>query len=449
MCGIAVVIGDIQGHEKLESTILHRGRTSGKFITPEIAMYHRRLHLCGTGGEQPVTDGRYVMVSNSEVYNWEELNEWGCSGDTDVLFNGLVKYGKPFLDRINGEFAIVLWDTKTKTTTTITDRFGIRPLFQFRDESRWIIASEIQSILALVDPIEDAESVEMCRNFRLPDGTRTCFQGISRISPASVNDTRWYDIREQDGCLHENQTLKTLLTDAIRIRQHPNSALLLSGGIDSFLIGCLGREWIKKAYTLESDEVPSAKKAAEKFGMDHITVPITMNQDAMVSCLEQPYYAYPPNWILAQAISEDVIFSGLGADECLGGYHYYKEPYSEEQYAKGHNLTGKGKRCYDTGGYTGIKAMNYIDLTHYLPFHHLYRGDKMYMSNTIESRYPFLDHRVVEYLFHLPDTEKGIEKKPLLKIALEYGYKPQPKRGLSLYKGNFEEIYHHWKKLFL
>lgn len=448
MCGIAVIVGNLEGHEKLEPTILHRGHVSGNFIDSDIAMYHRRLHLCGTGGAQPLTDGRWVMVSNSEVYNWQELDEWESTSDTEVLFNGLVRYGRKFLDRINGECAVVLWDLKTKQLTVITDRFGIRPLFQFKDESRWIIASEIQSILALVDPVEDHESVEMCRNFRLPKGTKTCFKGISRIAPATVNGIKWYDIRDKEKLEPSGDSLEQLLTDAIRLRQHPNSALLLSGGIDSFLIGCLGNQWIKKAYTLDSPEVPAARQAAEKFGMEHVTVPITVNKEEMVRCLEQPYYAYPPNWILAQAIGEDVVFSGLGADECLGGYHYYKKPYGEAQYADGHNLTGHGSRRYDTGGYQGIKAMNYIDLTHYLPYHHLYRGDKMYMSNTIESRYPFLDHRVVERLFHLPDSLKGIRKTPLLELSLKHGYKPQPKKGLSLYLGDFEEIYHQWKTLF-
>jgi len=236
-----------------------------------------------------------------------------------------------------------------------------------------------------------------------------------------------------------------LLKDAIEIRKHPEFTITYSGGIDSSLLLYYARP--KEVYTLEGATQGDFMALPDRLGIKvNMVKPENWDKQDMLKCLEQPYYSWPPNYFLAREIGKKyrVVLDGIGADESLGGYYYYKEPLGVETYREGHTISGEGVGYDYRSKYSGRKAMNDIDLNHYLPYHLLWRADKMYMRFTIEGRHPFLDHRVVEYLFNLDEDLK--KDKKILKLLCEKNDIPvTKKKGLSLQTGNvFDEIYKLW-----
>jgi len=126
-----------------------------------------------------------------------------------------------------------------------------------------------------------------------------------------------------------------------------------------------------------------------------------------------------------------VAMFGLGPDECLAGYHYYKEPYGVKTWKKAHELFDPILDHFVDEEGDLIQQMNYMDITHYLP-DHLQRGDAALMAHTIEGRYPYLDHRIVEKMFSYPPEWK-IDKRALRLIcSLPEYYLNAPKQGLSV-----------------
>lgn len=156
MCGIAGIAAFTeQGNSflgKIESAtncLALRGPDDGGiYRDQQIALGHRRLSVIDTSkaASQPMHDqtGRYTVIFNGEFFNYEEhrnvLQQAGISfhthSDTEVLLNLYIKEGPRCLAKINGFFALAIYDNQQETLFIARDRMGVKPLVYYRDADK-------------------------------------------------------------------------------------------------------------------------------------------------------------------------------------------------------------------------------------------------------------------------------------------------------------------------
>ncbi|HEX3935349.1 MAG TPA: asparagine synthetase B, partial [Puia sp.] len=148
MCGISGVISRTDTASlpdvirRVNDTMSHRGPDAdGFFIEEGIALGHRRLSILdlSSAANQPFTDasGRYVMVFNGEIYNFQEIRKklpgypFHTTGDTEVVIAAYAKFGPECLQLFRGMFALAIWDKAERSLFLARDRFGVKPLYYF------------------------------------------------------------------------------------------------------------------------------------------------------------------------------------------------------------------------------------------------------------------------------------------------------------------------------
>src|SRR5262249_39878280 len=167
MCGIAGFL-NLDGApaspvilQSMTDRIRHRGPDGeGQFIDGALGLGHRRLAIIDLtpSGHQPMStpDGRYTITYNGEIYNFRELRielealgyQFRSTGDTEVVLYAFGEWGERAFLRLNGMFALALWDRHERTLLLARDRYGIKPLYYTRSASVFAFGSEIKAILA-------------------------------------------------------------------------------------------------------------------------------------------------------------------------------------------------------------------------------------------------------------------------------------------------------------
>src|SRR6266545_1046616 len=204
MCGIAGTAGFVDRGvlAAMARSLAHRGPDGESFYEdPEgrIGLANRRLAIIDVeGGAQPMTneDGSVVVVYNGEIYNYPVLRqELLARGhilkthcDTEVLPHLYEEHGIDFLGRLNGIYALALWDRRTRTLWLARDPLGVKPLVYASAGGRLAFGSEAKAILAsgVVDAALDEASLHLTMNLRYVPGERTLFAGIRRVPPGSA-----------------------------------------------------------------------------------------------------------------------------------------------------------------------------------------------------------------------------------------------------------------------
>ena len=172
MCGIVGVFCENkasvedyrEGVSASLDVIRHRGPDSkGTLIHNNIVLGHARLSIIdlSRNGHQPMTssDNRYVITYNGEVYNYKDLKQemssegidYRSNTDTEVILEYFKLHGVSMFAKLNGMFAFSVIDKKNKKAYLVRDRFGIKPLYYYKDRNKIIFASEIKAIQAIVD----------------------------------------------------------------------------------------------------------------------------------------------------------------------------------------------------------------------------------------------------------------------------------------------------------
>lgn len=277
MCGIAGILnlsGESIPQGKLEQftdIMYHRGPDASGyefFENRQLGLGHRRLSILdlSDAGRQPMSyaNGRYWICYNGEVYNFLELREelvdigftFRTNTDTEVILAAYIHWGKEFLHKLNGMWAMAIWDTHEKELFISRDRFGIKPFYyHFQAGSSFIFASEtlpFKSLEGFNRTINrDHLKAQETDNYALEGRGLTIYNGIYSLLPghcATLNlnssefaPKRWYDItkRKQDRSaytLEENsQAFYELFNDSCRRRLVSDVpvATALSGGLDS------------------------------------------------------------------------------------------------------------------------------------------------------------------------------------------------------------------------
>ena len=221
-------------------------------------------------GQQPICneDRSLWIVFNGEIFNYVELRAelvqrghvFSTQTDTEVILHLFEELGPACLERLNGQFAIAIWDTKQETLFLARDRLGIRPLFYAPLPQGLAFGSEIKAIL--LDPRVqtrlDPYALAQTFTFWAPLAPRTVFQGIEELRPGhymQVDRTgrtisRYWHLEfppaGEEAQISEAEAadqLRELLSDATRLRLRADVTVgsYLSGGLDSTYIAGLIR----------------------------------------------------------------------------------------------------------------------------------------------------------------------------------------------------------------
>jgi asparagine synthase (glutamine-hydrolysing) len=283
MCGIAGYFGlepDRGLLDRMNAAQRHRGPDdSGTHVDGPVGLAHQRLSIIDReGGRQPMAtpDGRFVLAYNGEVYNYRTLREelaassrtFVTHSDTEVVLQAYAAWGPEAFDRLNGMFAIAVWDRDEQTLTLARDQFGIKPLHVSRVSEAhggqdagggaWLFSSEIRPILVSGrhDRAPNERSLFRYLRHRVhDDGVETFFDGIERLLPGEMAtisaaglERRRYGTLQQDleqarpaatGAGDESvAALRDGLTEsiALRLRADVPVGTSLSGGLDSSTI---------------------------------------------------------------------------------------------------------------------------------------------------------------------------------------------------------------------
>ncbi|SPE58848.1 Asparagine synthetase [Verrucomicrobia bacterium] len=354
----------------------HRGPDEfGILLDREVGLGSARLSIIDlSGGSQPIPneDETLWIVFNGEIFNYLELraelenlgHQFRTSSDTEVILHLFEEHGPACLGRMNGQFAIAIWDTKRRRLFLARDRLGVRPLFYtITPDNTLLFASEIKSILgdrrlsAQIDPAV----VEQIFRFWAPLSPNTVFRGIKELPPGhylSADEQNlqvepyWSSrfpasaqaqpLRALNDVVEE---FRALMIDAcqIRLRADVPVGAYLSGGLDSSTIASIVRHHTSNrlvtfsiAFTDQQfDESQFQQEMAAHLGTDHHVVRATHADigrafPEVIWHTEIPIMrtAPAPMFLLSKLVRDSgfkVVLTGEGADEFLAGYDIFKE----------------------------------------------------------------------------------------------------------------------------
>lgn len=548
MCGIAGLFAfrhaaapDKGELARMIAALHHRGPDgSSTFVDGPVGLAHARLSIIDLAtGWQPIAneDESVWVVFNGEIFNYVELREalerrghrFRTKSDTEVIVHLYEDLGERFVDELNGQFAIALWDKRRQRLVLARDRTGIRPLFYTRADGRLAFASEVKSLFALPGVTRRLDVRGLASTFSywsvLPPGS--IFEGVECLAPGQLmvvdadgtRTQRYWDwrfpedvpaARGEEECAEE---LRALLIDAVRLQLRSDVPVgaYLSGGLDSSIITTIIRHHTDtplRTFSLtfenpEFDESEHQNALVRHLGTEH-SAQLCRRGDIGSAFPRAVWHAEAalvrtaptPMMLLADSVRAagyKVVLTGEGADEVFAGYDLFKEakvrrflarqpqskwrgrilerlyPYLQHSPAAGRAFTQKFfSEGLDEIGQpwfahiprmtTARRALQFLrpelheqamawdpkaalratlpeDIDRWIPqgrdqyveAHTLMsgyllssQGDRMGMAASIEARFPFLDHRVIEFANRLPPQYKlrGLTEKYILKKAM-------------------------------
>lgn len=387
MCGIVGIIEkkahpvDAEILKAMTESLAHRGPDGdGVFCTENVGLGHRRLSIIDLSevASQPMksSDGRFVITYNGEIYNYRELraeliklgHQFGSQSDTEVLLHSFMEWREDCFAKLNGMFALAVFDAKERRVYLARDRYGIKPLYYFAQNGIFLFASEIKAFLKHPAFRAEPDKRALLEYFTFQNifTDRTWFSGVKLFPAGTVLQIsteynqekswrRYWDyhftepsqIRSEEDYLSE---LDSLFAQAIK-RQLVGDVEVgayLSGGMDSGSITAIAAQSLPSLKTFtcgfdmstasrpESnfDERKKARILATHFRTQHFERKLRSGDmerilPKLTWHLEDPRVGQSyPNYFAAELASESVkvVLSGTGGDELFGGYpwRYYR-----------------------------------------------------------------------------------------------------------------------------
>src|SRR4026207_2046790 len=383
MCGICGVweYGASEGRidlsliARMRDEMTHRGPDdSGELIFDEHrgGLGFRRLAIIelSAAGHQPMhgCDERTWLVFNGEIYNHAELrsdleargHKYASRTDSETIIHAYEERGLDFIHDIEGDYAIALWDARAQQLVLVRDRIGVKPLYFYHRDGRFIFASEIKAILQhpAVTPDIDEESLYDYLSFLTTPAPSTLFRDIQKLPAGhmivlkrdgTIKMQCYWDALpsphppERSEAEHRAEILR-LLRDSIRKRMMSDVpfGVFLSGGVDSsanvalmseqrtrpvetFTVGFSDAEYL--------DELDSARRIAKQFATNHHEVIISEKEmqdflPGLVFHQDEPIadpVCVPLYYVskLARETGTKVVQVGEGSDELFCGYSDY------------------------------------------------------------------------------------------------------------------------------
>lgn len=372
--------------DAMADSLAHRGPDDrGTWIDAEVgvAIGHRRLSIIdlSAAAHQPMIGegGRYVLAFNGEIYNHlavrEELERtskaprWRGHSDTETLLAGVNAWGmKETLRRIEGMFAILVWDRAERQLSLARDRMGEKPLYYGWQGSTFLFASELKALRIHPDfrASIDREALASYMRVGYVPAPLCIYQGLRKLMPGTLLRLSW---RDRPGTLATPESYWNLREVAVHGRAHPFAGdaveavdelqahlarvvrqqsiadvplgAFLSGGIDSSTIVAIMQSQAARAvrtFTIGFHEAPYqeahyARAVARHLGTEHTEL-VVDSKEAMTVIPQLPLlYDEPfgdssaiPSFLVSRLARQHVTvsLSGDGGDELFAGYSRYE-----------------------------------------------------------------------------------------------------------------------------
>ncbi|OAF10683.1 asparagine synthetase B [Bradyrhizobium centrolobii] len=388
MCGIAGIVA-LSPHAaspsreallRMVGALAHRGPDErGLYRDERAGLAHARLSIIDiASGQQPLTDisGSTWIVFNGEIFNYIELREqllalgyrFHTRSDTEVVIQAYRAWGEAAFERMNGQWALAIWDAPARRLVLSRDQTGICPLHVCEHRGQLYFASEIKAIFAANRAIPRAfDQVGIDQTFTFwsvvpPQGV---FQGISEIEPGHIRTYARGEVRDRafwtprypsgpDGhCIpftgsvaDAEDAVRNALESATALRMVRSDVPVgsyLSGGLDSSLVAALGSRFAGKRFQTfslrftdtEYDETVYQRLMARTIGSEHHELMVS-HQDIAEAFPKVIYHAERPIlrtapvplFLLSKLVRErgiKVVLTGEGADEMFAGYDLFRE----------------------------------------------------------------------------------------------------------------------------
>lgn len=457
MCGFVAILkvkGDArQAREKalkMSRKIRHRGPDwSGVYSSEKAVLAHERLAIVDPlSGGQPLysSDGKKVLAVNGEIYNHQEIRrlfagqyEFQTGSDCEVILALYERYGTDFIDKLNGIFSFVLYDSTTDDYLIARDPIGVIPLYIGHDKDGTVYAaSELKALEG------------QCEEYKpFPPGHYLCSMDVAANSPLTtvncqlptVNFHRWYerDWMQYDGMQWATsdrkeavQMVKEGLMAAVKrqLMSDVPYGVLLSGGLDSSVVSAIAKLYAAKRIETNdkhdawwpqlhsfavglkgAPDLAKAQEVAKHIGTVHHEVNYTV-QEGLDAIRDVIYYtetydvttvrASTPMYLLARVIRSmgiKMVLSGEGADEIFGGYLYFHKAPDAKAF---HEETVRK-----------LKKLHFYDCL---------RANKSLMAWGIEGRVPFLDKEFLDVAMRIDPVLKMCPGKTIEKAVVREGF---------------------------
>ncbi len=381
MCGIAGILradGGPVAREDIAAMIAalaHRGPDGcGVRLDGPVAFGHRRLAVIdpSPAADQPMVgaEGAVWLVFNGEIYDFQtlrrELERVGHSFrtrcDTEVILEAYLAWGDDFIDRLDGMFAIAIWDGRDRRLRLYRDRPGIKPLYWTFDGRVFAFASELKAIERLdagldtgLDLQVDPTAVWDFLTYRYVPAPKSLYRNVYKLQPATrlvfdldagrVETNVYWRLRVRSDATSVDDAAGEFRRLAGRAVQDQLVAdvpvgLFLSGGIDSSTLVALAAERHEQPATFSigfddpaHTETRFARLVADRFGTEHHEAILDASETADLFGQLRAWYDEPfgdssafPTYLVSQWArrSVTVALSGDGGDELFGGYRWYR-----------------------------------------------------------------------------------------------------------------------------
>ncbi|MCF6330704.1 MAG: asparagine synthase (glutamine-hydrolyzing) [Sulfurimonas sp.] len=519
MCGIVGFISSEKINDDVFSKMLHsidhRGPDDNGYnhieeFNKNIFLGHTRLSILDTSshGHQPMIseDENFVLIYNGEVYNYIEIKEelvlkgyiFDSTSDTEVVLKAFIEWGNNCFSKFNGMWALAIYDKNNKKMILSRDRVGKKPLYYYKDDEKFIFASEIKAILDYpnlnIKPNMKKIYRYLSTNYRYIDiDTESYFENIYQIEKSSfveidldinMKTKKYWELKEFNNYhKKENDVIdefRELMIDSVRLRLRSDVPVgcFLSGGMDSTSIMSIAYKVLKtpimafsgitgeeKGIYDESEyinEVIKDTNAKYKFiKPDPADIFDTVNE--MLDYHDEPICTV--TWYSLYLIVKNmkdanvpVVLNGHGGDELLAGYwdHYQYNFYDikdndrlEYEIKHWHNNHNRNMNEISTNQKMIERVLNkeQKEIDRFTDYSYVFNQDfqnennlnieldsikcdslltkRMYkelfyetvpaslraedrntMAHSIESRSPFLDHRLIEFSYALDNKYK-------------------------------------------
>jgi asparagine synthase (glutamine-hydrolysing) len=341
---------------------------AGEYVEHELGFGFRRLSILDltNAAHQPMEapDGSAVLVFNGQIFNYVELREelrslghqFRSTGDTEVLLHAYLQWGYGCLPRLNGEWAFLVWDRRTRMLFGARDRMGIKPMYRLQTNGFAGWASEIKALLELPGyrpAVNWSVARAYLRHGRMDHSVDTFFQGIQAVRPGHAfvvkpdggerNWAYWTVPDEQAGSDSPDlaEEFAELFEDAVRLRLRSDVPLgvCLSGGLDSTAIVCAAARAQPESISVFSYQHPAfderrfisatvARTGARLHSLEADHAELWDLADQVVRAHDEPVHTLTAmvGYELMRMIAGcgiRVILNGQGSDEVLAGYDSY------------------------------------------------------------------------------------------------------------------------------
>lgn len=483
-----------------------------------------RIQDPGEAAAQPMSssDGSVWLMFNGEIYNFREIrceleqlgHRFASVGDTEVILAAYLQWGTECFGRLNGMWAMILADLRHRKIVISRDRFGIKPLFYYRDQNRLLIASEVKQLLAAgapavanqpaltrfirglrpASPEETffreifAQPAATFAEISLQNATSLSFEPYWRLDPAPIPAALPLD----EACAILGDLLSKSVSEHM-VAQAPIGHLL-SGGLDSSLLAALaapiyarrGERGMGASMVMTGakryDESPYVEQVVAALRLESVRAEFSSawlkdNIERVARSQEEPVagMAVAGQFLAYEAAAGHgarVVLDGQGADEIFAGYPRHQFTVLKDYLRRGALtplLRELGWLCrYDTKflwdtlrlriaprlvrgwgpnrrrgppkffrieaaqtpaqgrarserrlSALAVELLNDVLTGNLRPA--LAVTDRNAMAHSIEARVPYVDQRIIEFAFRLPDDFKigGGKRKRILRLLAE------------------------------